>query len=139
MFRVSISRHTGRIDASIYLDGYITNDPSFKSGAKNWASNSEMLAALTNLPLAGTVTVEIFQVDPILPNFQKLNILNIDDMLNLSNQNEKNHLRAFSGHSAIALINQTVQGYDLKGEMIHIRNSGMYECNQYHLNLIKLL
>ena len=110
------------IDASQSPDGYITKDSTWNG---NGTSNSHMRATISNMPLAGALTIDIYQLDAILPNFQQLNIFAEGYFVNLKNQNERNLPLRFSGSNKITLLFQTVQGFDLQDDMIHIRYSGM--------------
>jgi hypothetical protein len=116
------------IDVSRYPDGYITNYPTSKELNHNVTLDNVMHAVLRNLPAAGTLTMHIYQLNLTLAKVQYFALFSDYRTFNNSKHFDGNQPVIFHGPDPIKLRYRTLEGYDVKGEQIHISYSGMYEC-----------
>ena len=87
-----------------------------------------MHAALVNLPAAGTLKIDIYQLNETLAKVQTFVLYSDFYTFNISKHFDGNRPFIFHGSEPITLRYETLEGYDVKGEQIHISYSGMYEC-----------
>ena len=128
VFLFEMSDSDNDIDVSRYPDGYITNYPTSKGLNHNVTSNNLMHAVLSNFPAAGTLTMHIYQLNETLAKVQTFILYSDFSTFNISKHFDGYRPFIFHGSEPITLRYKTLEGYDVKGEQIHISYSGMYEC-----------